>query len=69
MAGAYCKFCDQRCFVDRKMPTDARWMPGRYVHLATCEKGAAHDREQTGYDFTTAINPHDEVVEEAGVVT
>ena len=57
MAGAYCKFCDHRCFVDRLMPGDARWRPGQAVHLATCKKGAEYDRQQTGYDFTTATNP------------
>ncbi len=56
MAGAYCKFCGQRCFVDRKMPEDARWRPGQSVHLATCREGAAYDRQHSGYDHTTAIN-------------
>lgn len=58
MAGAYCKFCGQRCFVDRVMPADSSWMPGKTVHLATCAKGAKYDREQSGYDFTTAANPY-----------
>lgn len=57
MAGAYCKFCDNRCFVYRVMPADARWMPGQGVHLATCVEGAAYDLEHSGYDHTTAINP------------
>ncbi len=57
MAGAYCKFCDRRCFLLRVMPSDARWNPGEPVHLATCAAGAALDREKTGYDHTTAINP------------
>lgn len=57
MAGAYCRYCDHRCFVDRIMPADARWMPGQHVHLATCGAGAAHDRAATGYDYATAINP------------
>lgn len=56
MAGAYCKFCDHRCFVSRTMPADAKWMPGETVHLATCSRGRAYDRERTGYDHTTAIN-------------
>lgn len=63
MAGAYCKFCDRRCFVSRTMPADARWLPGAAVHLATCRLGMEHDREHTGYDQTTAINP---AVEEVG---
>lgn len=57
MAGAYCKFCDNRCFVLRRMPVDARWKPGEDVHLATCSQGAAYDRTHTGYDHTTAVNP------------
>jgi hypothetical protein len=57
MAGAYCKFCDERCFVLRVMPDDARWRPGQAVHLATCARGAAYDRANSGYDHTTAINP------------
>ena len=56
MAGSYCTFCDRRCFVERRMPDDARWRPGEHVHLTTCEKGAAHDRQESGYDFTTAIS-------------
>ena len=57
VAGAYCRFCNQRCFVLRMMPQDARWNPTQSVHLATCPKGMAYDREKTGYDQTTAINP------------
>jgi hypothetical protein len=57
MAGAYCKFCGNRCFVYRIMPADATWKPGEGVHLATCPDGAKHDREGTGYDHTTAVNP------------
>jgi len=57
MAGAYCKFCDRRCFVYRVMPADSKWKPGRGVHLATCAKGAEYDREHTGHDHTTAFNP------------
>ncbi len=57
MPGAYCKFCDRRCFFYRVMPADAKWSPGRGVHLATCARGQAYDREHTGYDQTTAINP------------
>jgi hypothetical protein len=59
--GSYCQFCDHRCFVERKMPADAKWRPGETVHLATCAKGMAHDREQTGHDHTTAINPRAQV--------
>ncbi|MET7809782.1 hypothetical protein ABZT26_02845 [Streptomyces sp. NPDC005395] len=55
MAGAYCKFCDHRCFVYRIIP-DGRHA-GSAQHLATCAEGMAHDRQQTGHDHTTATNP------------
>ncbi len=51
MAGAYCRFCDSRCFVLRELAD------GRQIHLATCAAGAAHDREVTGEDYRTAKNP------------
>lgn len=51
MAGAYCKFCNQRCFVLREIPD------GRMLHLATCHGGMAHDRAQVGVDHTTSVNP------------
>jgi hypothetical protein len=57
MAGAYCQYCDRRCFVLRVMPSDATWNPGQSVHLATCTAGMEHDREQSGYDCTTTTNP------------
>jgi len=57
MAGAYCEYCGRRCFVLRQMPDDAARHGGQTIHLATCRGGAAHDREITGYDHTTAINP------------
>lgn len=52
MVGAYCKFCDNRCFVYRVLP-DGSWAG----HMATCRDGMALDREKTGHDHTTAINP------------
>jgi hypothetical protein len=51
MAGAYCRYCNHRCFVLRTVP-DFSWSG----HLATCEKGMAHDRKSLGYDHTTALN-------------
>lgn len=54
MAGAYCQFCDKRCFVARTLP-DGSWSG----HMATCVAGMAHDRAVTGHDHTTAINPLD----------
>ncbi|MEU7323385.1 hypothetical protein ABZ682_22960 [Streptomyces griseoviridis] len=55
MAGAYCKFCDRRCFVLRIIPDGPQ--KGWTGHLATCAGGMAYDREQTEHDHTTAINP------------
>jgi hypothetical protein len=56
--GPYCRYCDTRCFVLRRLPDDAHWRPGLDVLMATCLTGMAHDRERIGYDHTTAINPH-----------
>lgn len=56
--GPYCRFCDFRCFVHRIMPADATWRPGQSVILATCQAGMKYDREHTGHDHTTAINPY-----------
>lgn len=55
MAGAYCKFCGQRCFVYRVIP-DGPSM-GWGGHLATCARGMELDRQITGHDHTTAVNP------------
>lgn len=52
MAGSYCKFCDRRCFVYRVL-SDRSWSG----HMATCQRGMEFDRQQTGHDHTTAINP------------
>lgn len=62
MAGSYCRFCDQRCFVDRKLPeghkcSDFCAAICHTWHLATCAEGAALDRRRLGYDYSTAINP------------
>jgi hypothetical protein len=51
--GSYCRYCGHRCFV-------LRWLPnGGSLHMATCDRGAEHDRTMTGYDYTTAINPYE----------
>jgi len=52
MAGAYCRYCNHRCFVYRVLP-DRSWSG----HMATCAAGKEHDRRETGHDHTTAINP------------
>lgn len=54
MAGGYCKFCDHRCFVERRLPHNAKWRPGEVIHMATCKEGVRHDLEMTGYTFRTA---------------
>lgn len=49
--GPYCDYCGHRCFVPREVP-------GSHVTiLATCVKGAEHDRRVLGVDFRTAHNP------------
>lgn len=56
MAGAYCRYCDQRCFVYRQVI-----IAGEIVwagHMATCPAGADWDRKQLGVDFRQAHNPH-----------
>lgn len=55
MAGAYCRFCGQRCFVYREVI-----VAGELVwagHLATCAAGKVHDRASIGQDADTAHNP------------
>lgn len=52
MPGAYCRYCDHRCFVDRVLPDT-----GRRLHMATCPARKAHDRSVSGFDADTAINP------------
>ena len=52
MPGAYCRYCDHRCFVDRVLPDT-----GRRLHMATCPAGKDHDRTVSGFDADTAINP------------
>lgn len=50
--GPYCKYCDNRCFVLRKVPD------GRTILLATCAQGMTHDRSTlAGHDHRTTINP------------
>lgn len=55
MAGAYCRYCDHRCFVLRVVPDGPH--KGWSGHMATCARGKAHDREALGYDADTATNP------------
>lgn len=52
MAGSYCRYCGNRCFVYRVVP-DGSWAG----HMATCPDGMAHDRTMLGFDHKTAINP------------
>lgn len=56
MAGAYCRYCDHRCFVYRQVI-----VAGEIIwdgHMATCTKGAAHDKRSLGVDFRQAHNPY-----------
>ena len=50
MPGAYCRYCDHRCFVDRVLPDT-----GRRLHMATCPAGKAYDRSVSGFDADTAL--------------
>ena len=52
--GAYCRYCDHRCFVLRVIPGEEGLGA---ICLATCSAGMEHDRRVVGYDHTTAINP------------
>lgn len=62
MAGSFCRYCDQRCFVERVIPGPHETgtllaVTGGHLHMATCRLGMEHDRKVTGYDYTTATNP------------
>ena len=58
MAGAYCKFCQTRCFVLRVIPDGPQ--RGWTGHLATCRSGMEHDLKVTGHTHITAVNPSTE---------
>ncbi len=56
MPGVYCRYCDHRCFVYRQVIVG-----GEIVwdgHMATCTKGAEHDKRSLGADFREAHNPY-----------
>lgn len=53
--GAYCKFCDHRCFVYREVIVGGELVWSG--HMATCSKGRAHDRAVLGVDADEAHNP------------
>lgn len=55
MAGAYCRYCDRRCFVYRQVIVGGEvvWAG----HMATCQRGRDHDRASIGVDFAAAHNP------------
>jgi len=53
--GAYCNFCQTRCFVLRVIPDGPD--RGRSFHLATCRDGMVHDLAKTGHTHISAINP------------
>lgn len=56
MAGAYCKFCDRRCFVYRQVIVGGELVWAG--HMATCRIGKQHDRKLLGLDADTAHNPN-----------
>lgn len=54
MAGAYCRYCNHRCFVYRKVI-----VAGEVVwagHMATCLQGRQWDKSQLGVDYTEATS-------------
>ncbi len=53
--GAYCKFCDHRCFVYRQVIVGGEviWSG----HMATCREGRKHDKAALGVDADGAHNP------------
>ena len=55
MAGAYCRYCGQRCFVYREVIVGGEFVWGG--HMATCDRGMEHDRSVLAMDSTTAHNP------------
>lgn len=50
------RYCDHRCFVYREVIVGGvtLW----YGHMATCSKGAEHDRNSLGVTFKEAHNPY-----------
>lgn len=55
MAGAYCRYCGNRCFVYRQI-----WVGGQLMwagHMASCSEGMEHDRSSLGVDANGAHNP------------
>jgi hypothetical protein len=55
MAGAYCVFCAQRCFVYRQVIVGGELIWAG--HMATCGRGKEWDRSKLGVDADTAHNP------------
>lgn len=60
MAGAYCRYCDTRCFVLRTIPDGPR--KGWSGHMATCARGMVNDLAELGYTCQTAVNPANDLV-------
>lgn len=55
MAGAYCRYCNLRCFVARQVIVGGLLVWAG--HMATCQRGKQHDRAALGMDSATAHNP------------
>jgi hypothetical protein len=58
MPGAYCRYCNQRCFVFRQVIVGGEivWQG----HMATCRHGKEHDRSVLNVDASQAHNPYAE---------
>jgi hypothetical protein len=65
MAGSYCTFCGQRCFVLRVIVAGPH--QGWVGHLATCVDGMQHDLAVLQHTHLTATNPITERVEASRV--
>lgn len=66
MAGSYCNYCDQRCFVYRELIVGGETVWAG--HMATCAQGRAHDRQVLGVDSTQAHNPNQAATDDASSV-
>jgi len=58
MAGAYCQFCGNRCFVYREVYHNGKLLWAG--HMATCTRGKAWDKDKLGFDVDdeAAHNPY-----------
>lgn len=64
MPGCYCRYCERRCFVQRRIVVGGLTVWSG--HMATCERGKRFDRERLGQDSDTAENPSLRIVKPEG---